>query len=143
MADLKIDFNGCDVRIEKMFDIHDNGTVSIHTGARSSESDTRSTVIRAIEATAEKAHIRFKNEYLAIYQIIVERHICSNLSKIGFCRMTDSCRVDVKPHDRDFKNIMIRGLYPNWDADNGKGQRYVEIARTFMEAWEEMDGGLE
>ena len=37
MADLKIDFNNCDVSIEKMFDIHDNQNVNINTNVPNSK----------------------------------------------------------------------------------------------------------
>lgn len=41
MADLKIDFNNCDVSIEKMFDIHDNQNVNVYNGSLKSKSTSK------------------------------------------------------------------------------------------------------
>lgn len=87
----------------------------------------------AIERTADRVRICYKNEYMAIYQIIAERQFFGNMTKSEFCRIASKCNVPIKPNDSDFKKILIKGNYPYWSVDNGKTNRFLEIASTFLE----------
>lgn len=55
MADLKIDFSNCDVKIEKMFDIHDNQNVNVYNGVPKSKPASKKEKT-STEPKTEKQH---------------------------------------------------------------------------------------
>ena len=57
MADLKIDFNNCDVSIEKMFDIHDNQNVNVYNGNGNPASKGRGKVSAETDAPRDDADL--------------------------------------------------------------------------------------
>lgn len=104
----------------------------------SSEKEDISTLVQqAVEATFRSCRITLQNEFIPIWQIMRERNIHS-VTKASFCRAVAKYDVNLKPSENDFKKIDIRGNFPNWNSDNGKAHRYVEIATEFLRQYDSL-----
>lgn len=149
MDGIKIDFNA-EVNIEKMFDIHDNGTVNIYASKpEEKEPDTEEPAPNAwarcaqiITALAAEGKIKHKNDHIALMTIIKEMKILGRFVQADYLRLMGDTTMDadIVPNKQALSRFYFGGEYPNWKEDDKSPrelERLTQLATDFQTAYKQ------
>lgn len=102
MADLKIDFNNCDVSIEKMFDIHDNQNVNINTNVPNS----KTTSYKGVGNTSKKGSRVQEKQHGVEYPVFSKgQGVTDDHIKALYRLLTTRCWISTQTNEVDFQRL--------------------------------------